>query len=147
MNYKFNEKSYKYRMFANLCLEEEQFREILNNYDIIISVPISKKRLKERGYNQSELIAKEISKKIQIQYKKNILLKTRNTVAQSTLNKEQREENARGIYEIRDVQKIYNKKILLVDDIYTTGSTVNECGRILKESNPQKIGILTLAKD
>lgn len=147
IKYKFNEKSYNYKMFANILLSEKNTCYKIQQYDIILPVPISKTRRKERGYNQSELIAKEISQKLNKQYSKNILYKTKNTTAQSTLNKEQREQNAKGVYEISNIEKIKNKKVLLVDDIYTTGSTVNECCRILKKASPQKIGILTIAKD
>lgn len=134
-------------MFAEMILSNNQTCKVLSQYEIITSVPISKKRKKERGYNQSELIAKEISKKLNIKYEKNVLYKVKNTVAQSKLNKRQREENARGVYEIRNKKEINKKKILLIDDIYTTGSTVNECSRVLQKIYPQKIGIFTIAKD
>ena len=62
-------------------------------------------------------------------------------------NKEERQNNIQGVYSLQNPQKITNQKILLVDDIYTTGSTVNECSKILKQANPKKIGVLVLAKD
>lgn len=134
-------------MFSEIILNDKEICELLSKYDMIISVPVSRKRKKERGYNQSELIAKEISKKLNMEYAKDVLYKTKNTIAQSKLNKEEREENAKGVYEIKNLNKITGKKILLIDDIYTTGSTVNECSKILKQANPKKIGIFTIAKD
>lgn len=134
-------------MFSEIILKDEELCKMLSKYEIIISVPVSKRRKKERGYNQSELIAKEICRKLDIQYAKDILYKTRNTIAQIKLNKEQREENAKGVFEIKNLNKINNKKVLLIDDIYTTGSTVNECSKILKQAHPEKIGIFTIAKD
>lgn len=121
----------------------------LKKYDIMIVIAISKQRNKERGYNQSELIAKEISKIIQIPIATKVLYKIKNTVPQSTLNREQREKNAKGVYKIRNINKIKNKKVLIVDDIYTTGNTVNECANILIQNGIMKkdIGILTIAKD
>jgi len=123
--------------------------ENLKKYDIIITVPISKKRKKERGYNQSILIAREISKIINAPIAKNILYKTKNTVPQSSLNKKQREENAKGVYKATNIANMYNKKILILDDIYTTGNTVNECARVLIEKGIKRtnIGVLTIAKD
>lgn len=123
--------------------------ENLKKYDIIIIVPISKHRKKERGYNQSYLIAKEISKIIKIPIAKKILYKIKNTVPQSSLNRKQREENAKGAYKIRNTTKLYNKKILLIDDIYTTGNTVNECAKVLMHNGVKRedIGVLTVAKD
>lgn len=161
LDYKFNEKSYMYKTFVNFLLNNKKIFENIKKYDKIIPVPISKKRYKERGYNQSLLIAKEISK--QMQHKKNLenkqkektnlelvnncLIKTKNIIEQSKLNKEERQNNIQGVYSLQNPQIITNQKILLVDDIYTTGSTVNECSKILKQSNPKKIGILVLAKD
>ena len=77
----------------------------------------------------------------------NCLIKTKNIIEQSKLNKEDRIQNIQGVYELKNQQLIENKKILLIDDIYTTGSTVNECSKILKQANPKRIGILVLAKD
>ena len=147
LNYKFNEKSYIYMTFVNLLLKDKKIFENIKNYDTIIPVPISKKRQKERGYNQCELIAKEIAKKIKLEYRNNCLIKTKNIIEQNKLNKEEREKNIIGVYNLENGQLLENKKILLIDDIYTTGSTVNECSKILRKANPNKIGILTIAKD
>ena len=123
--------------------------EILRKYEIIIIVPVSSQRKKKRGYNQSEIVAKEISSIINVPIERNILKKIKNTVPQSSLNKKQREENVKGVYKVRNINKLYDKKILLIDDIYTTGNTVNECAGILEEKgiNRTNIGVLTIAKD
>ena len=123
--------------------------EKLKIYDIIIIVPISNERKKERGYNQSELIARQIALLLDVPVIDNILYKFKNTVPQSTLNKAQREENAKDSYKAKNCYKIKDKKILLFDDIYTTGSTVNECAKVLVKNgvNRKQIGILTVAKD
>jgi len=76
-----------------------------------------------------------------------ILYKSKNIIAQSTLNKEQREENIKDVYALKNKKILSNKKVLLVDDIYTTGSTANECCRVLAEANTSKIGVMTIAKD
>lgn len=147
IDYKFNEKSYLYKTFANFLLKNQKFFEILKSYDTIIPVPISKKRKKERGYNQSTLIAREISKRLKIEINTSCLYKAKDIVAQSTLNKEEREQNIKGVYQLKNVKKLENKKILLIDDIYTTGSTLNECSKILRKSNPKVITCFTMAKD
>lgn len=128
-------------------LKNKKFFQILKSYDTIIPVPISKQRRQKRGYNQSELIAREIAKRAKINYNNQSLLKTKNIIEQSKLNKEQRQKNIQGVYQIRNPKKIANKKILLIDDIYTTGSTANECSKILEQASPKKIGVLTIAKD
>lgn len=147
LDYKFNEKTYIYLTFVNFLLKNKKIFENIKKYDTIIPVPISKKRLKERGYNQSLLISREIAQKTNLELVNNSLIKTKNIIEQSKLNKEDRMQNIQGVYELKNQQLIENKKILLIDDIYTTGSTVNECSKILQQGNPNKIGILVLAKD
>ena len=147
LDYKFNEKSYLYKTFVNFLLKNEKIFENIKKYDKIIPVPISKKRNKERGYNQSMLIAEEIANKTNLELMNNCLIKTKNIIEQSKLNKEDRQQNIQGVYSLQNERLITNKKILLVDDIYTTGSTVNECCKILQQANPKTIGVLVLAKD
>lgn len=147
IDYKFNEKSYIYKTFVNFLLKNKKIFENIKKYDKIIPVPISKKRYKERGYNQSLLIANEISKQTNLELVNNCLIKTKNIIEQSKLNKEDRQQNIQGVYSIQNEEIITNKKVLLIDDIYTTGSTVNECSKILQQARPERIGVLVLAKD
>ena len=147
IDYKFNEKSYLYKTFTNFLIKNEKLFEKIKSYYTIIPVPISKKRKKERGYNQSLLIAREISRKANIGLETKCLYKIKNTIEQSKLNKEEREKNAQNVYELKNGQIIENKEVLLLDDIYTTGNTVNACCEVLKKANPKKIGVLVLAKD
>lgn len=147
IKYKFNNKPYIYKTFSKIILKNKKTCGFLEKYDIIIPVPISKKRKYERGYNQTELISKEISKKLNIKFINNILIKTIDTKAQSELNKKDRATNIKNVFEIIDYEAIRNMNILIFDDIYTTGSTVNECARILKQVGAEKIGVLTIAKD
>lgn len=147
LDYKFNDKPYIYLTFVNFLLKNEKIFENIKKYDKITAVPISKKRLKTRGYNQSQLIAKEIARQTNLELVNNCIIKTKNIIEQSKLNREDREKNIKGVYQLKNKQLIENKKILLIDDIYTTGSTVNECSKILRQGNPKEIGILVLAKD
>lgn len=147
LDYKFNEKSYIYLTFVNFLLKNKKIFENIKKYDTIIPVPISKKRLKTRGYNQSLLIARQIAQQTNLELVNNCLFKTKNIIEQSKLNKEERRQNIQGVYELQNKQLIENKKILLIDDIYTTGNTVNECSKILRQGKPSKIGILVLARD
>ena len=147
INYKFNEKSYLYRSFVNFLLKKQKVFEIIKTYDIILPVPISKKRYKQRGYNQTELIAREISKRAGIELVTNCVYKERNNVPQSTLNKEDRIENVKNTYIIKNLKIIKDKRVIILDDIYTTGSTVNECSKLLKQNNVKEILVMTLAKD
>ena len=149
LDYKFNEEAYLYKTFVNFLLKNKNFFEKLEKYDTIIPVPISNKRLKSRGYNQSLLLAKEISRNTSFNLKlqEDCLFKVKDIIEQSKLNKEERAKNIQGVYKLFNEESLYNKKILLVDDIFTTGSTVNECSKILRKANPKTIGIFTIAKD
>ena len=147
IDYKFNDKSYLYKMFVNFLLKNQKIFENIKNYDTIIPVPISKKRKNERGYNQSLLIARNIAEKTNLELMNNCLIKTKNIIEQSKLNKEDRLQNIQGVYDLKNKKLLENRKILLIDDIYTTGSTANECSKTLRAAKPDKVGILVLAKD
>ena len=148
LSYKFKDKPYLYKMFSEFFVKNEKICGFLKKYDIIIPVPMTRKKLAQRGYNQSELIAKEISKNIKtLIYEKNILIKVKNTALQSSLNRKKRLENVKNVYKVQNEQKIKEKNILLFDDIYTTGATCKECIKNLKESGAKEICILTIAKD
>ena len=145
--YKFDEKPYMYVCFVNFILKNKKIFKKLQSYDTIIPVPISKKRMKERGYNQSLLIAKKLSKDVIIDLQTNCLFKTKNIIEQSKLNKEQRKQNIQNVYELKNREILNNKQILLIDDIYTTGSTVKECARVLQQAKPKRIDVLVIARD
>lgn len=155
IDYKFNDKSYLYKTFEKTLINNKKICEFIKAYDIIIPVPIHKKRKKERGYNQSSLIINEFAKELKKSYEKKIkinnkiLYKVKNTNKQSMLNKYERKANIDNAYKINEdmINLIENKNILIFDDIYTTGSTVNECAKMLKNAKPNKIDVFTYAKD
>ena len=148
LDYKFREKSYLYKIFSEIIIKNEKICRILKSYDIIIPVPIHKKRKKQRGYNQSELIARDIAFEIEnLKIENKVIIKNINNKQQGLLNKTERIKNVKNVYQIENVEKIKNKRIILFDDIYTTGSTVNEISRILKQNGAKEILVVTLAKD
>lgn len=147
IEYKFNEKSYLYKTFGKIILNNEKIYSFLKKYDIMICVPMYSKKKHLRGYNQSELIAKEIAKKLAIKLQANNLIKVRDTKKQSTLTKSQRKINLKDAFKIQKNEKIKDKNIILFDDIFTTGNTVEECSRMLKQAGAANIVILTLATD
>lgn len=147
IKYKFLNAPYLYYFFASVILDDLKLIEYIKKFDIIIPVPIHKKRRKKRGYNQSELIAKELSKKLNIQLHMNVLYKYINNLPQSSLNQEERKHNIKDAYILKNKELIENKNILIFDDIYTTGNTVNECSKLLKSAQVNNIGVLTIAKD
>jgi len=106
--------------------------EIWQN-SVLIPVPLDKNKFKDRGYNQSEELAKELSKILQIPVISNNLVKIKSTKPQMELSKEEREKNLENAFKIKNPSELTGKKIFLVDDVYTTGSTMQECAKTIKE--------------
>ncbi len=119
--------------------------EDFSNADVLIPVPISKERLYERGYNQSELFTKIISKKLDIPMITNALYKVKDTPPQSTLRFERRAENVKGAYKVYRSELIKDKSIILTDDVTTTRSSLNECAHMLKKAGAKSVVCVTFA--
>lgn len=115
-------------------------------YDSILPVPITRFKLMERHFNQSELIADMIKKYVHPSILKNLLIKYRNTPPQNLLTQAERAINLYGAFKIKRSHEISEKSFLLIDDIVTTGSTANELARILKENGAKRVDLLTIAK-
>ena len=133
-------------MFVELLTKNRKFAEKIKTYDYIISVPMYKKNKENRGYNQTEVIADQLEKTLKIKHLKKCLIKIKPNQKQSTLTERQRTENVKNVYKLENKNEIYNKRILLLDDIYTTGSTVKACVKELKKGKPQTIDVLVIAK-
>lgn len=147
IQYKFNNKSYLYKTFCEFIVKNKKAFDFIKSYDIIIPVPMHNRKKALRGYNQSELIAKELAKTAKIKIFTDILIKTKNNKVQSSLNKQDRKNNVKDVYKLVKKEKIYNKKVLIFDDIYTTGATIEACKKEILTANVKSVGILTLAKD
>ncbi len=147
ITYKFEDKNYLCHLFSTLILHQKEACTFLKQYDMILPIPIHAKRKRERGYNQSELVAKEVAKALNIQIQNDILLKQKNTKPQSSLKREDRLKNVQGVYKIKNRNKIQEKSIVIFDDIYTTGATTKQCRKMLKEAGAKRVGIFTIAKD
>lgn len=147
IKYKFNDKSYLNNMFVEIIKNNKKVRDFLKNYDIILPVPIHKKRINIRGFNQCDLIAKKIAKYFNISIDKKVITKKVDNKIQSTLGKKDREINIKNVYNVENKHNILNKSVVIFDDIYTTGATVNEIKKILLECGAKNVGILILAKD
>lgn len=116
-----------------------------NLFDFLIPVPLHRQRLRERGFNQALLLAKELSRRTGIPYRKRLLQKGRPTLPQVNLSGVEREKGVRGSFHIIGRKKLEGKSILLIDDVYTTGATVNECSKVLLAGGAERVDVLTLA--
>ncbi len=137
--FKFSNKPSYYRAFGMLLALKVQNTIQLDNIDLIIPVPLHKNRQKQRGYNQAELVAKYASKQLKVPFAENILIKTSESKNQSVLSRNERFFNLEGLFYVNNAETIINKNILLIDDIITTGSTVNQCSKALKQAGASTI--------
>jgi len=146
-------KNYKYNYLENLgnlltdILEKQARRLALDKNTIIVNLPLHKHKKRKRGFDQTELLAKKLSKRLNLNYYP-LLIRSKDNKAQAQLNKIARQKNVAAIF-------IINKKIslnqptnvLLIDDVVTTGSTLNEATKVLKKNNYKHIICLVLAKN
>ncbi len=116
------------------------------DYSLIIPVPLHIKRLRKRGFNQSLVLARAVEHKRQIPVNFSVLKRHKFTLTQTGSNRNERKENIKGAFEVTDKKKIDGKNIILIDDVYTTGATINECAKTLIKAGAQKVAVLTLAR-
>jgi len=149
-------------LFYESIIQNEQFQTQIKNPStssgwIFVPIPLSNTKLRKRGYNQAEILASELSKKLKIPVQ-NLLKRTRETKTQVGLTNLQRKLNVKEAFEIINLKSSIpsipssgprgiNQNILLVDDVATTGSTLSEAAKILKKNGAKKVFGLTLARD
>jgi len=117
---------------------------------VIIPIPLHRRKLKERGFNQSEELAKDISHFLNIPIWNKLLIRSKYTESQTKLNKLEREKNVQDSFKINYLSKnikLKNKKILLIDDIFTTGATMEECAKVLKREGASEVWGMVVARE
>jgi ComF family protein len=130
------------RLMAQGC---QEFLEACH-IDLIVPVPLHPKRLRWRGFNQSLLLARQVSHRIQVTIDPFILYRNRETTPQTQLTEDERKKNVRGAFAIAPGKSLEERSVLLVDDVYTSGATVNECSRVLLRGGAKEVCVLTLAR-
>ena len=115
------------------------------NIDAVIPVPLHKKKQRKRGYNQVTIFGKQIAKALQAEFMEDVLIKTTNTNSQVHKNRISRWFNNPEVFKASNIEKIANKHILLVDDLITTGATLESCILVLQKAPHVKISIATMA--
>lgn len=146
LNFKNKDATYLAKTFADWI--KNRYGGIITDTDIIIPVPIHKSKLFIRLYNQAAILAKRLSKISQKEFNPLILEKQKRTPSQEGLSRETRLKNLIGAFSINEkyAPQIKNKNILLIDDVLTTGATVNECAKMLKSASAKKVFVITIAK-
>lgn len=142
LGFKYKNKTYMAKYISNIMKEKLDLENI--KFDYITFVPLHKKRMRKRGFNQSEKIAKELGKMIDIPILDCIYRKS-NTNRLYNLNRKERKIELKNAFLVKEnINYVNGKNILLIDDIFTTGSTVNEISKLLKLNNVNKIFVMTL---
>lgn len=144
---------YKYNRMVHLAEDilglvtghfPDDFRD--SGFDYLIPVPLHKTKLKEREYNQTAILAEKISAFLSVPVNSNILIRDRYTQPQVDLSGVERWRNVRNAFRLKEKISLEDKNLLLLDDVFTTGATINECARVLRKTNPSGINVLTIAR-
>jgi len=132
--------------FAGFLLAEELIKsKRFQNLDCIIPVPLHRKKQQQRGYNQLTTFGKSLSETLKIPFKENLLIKTSSSTTQTKKNKFDRWKNTIESFELRDTTFLENKHILLIDDVVTTGATIEACAHTLQQPKNATLSIATIA--
>jgi ComF family protein len=118
----------------------------MQGYSMIMPVPLHIRRLRERGFNQSLILAKALAARHDIPLDFITLRRERDTPPQTLMGRKERQANIKGAFGVANKERVKNQHILLIDDVYTTGSTLAECARALLKSGASRVGVLTLAR-
>jgi ComF family protein len=143
--WKYRGKTYLTPFFAQWMAEGLNRYWEPDAFDLLVPVPLHPQRLRERGFNQVLLLVKEISVRTGIPYEKKILQKKRPTTPQVALSGMERERALRGAFHVIGKEGLTGRSVLLIDDVYTTGATVNECSKVLRRGGAKRVDVLTLA--
>jgi ComF family protein len=143
--WKYEEKIYLSSLFGEWM--ERSFSQYweASLFDLLVPVPLHPQRLRERGFNQALLLVRELSHRTGIPYRKRLLEKRGRTIPQVHLSGVDREKGVKGAFRLTHGEGVQGKVILLIDDVYTTGATVNECAKVLIAGGAQRVDVFTLA--
>lgn len=127
-------------------LMEPKLNALAESFDCIIPLPVTERRLWQRGFNQTFIIAEEIARITGKDVIPDVLVKTKNTKDQYILSKPERLKNIRGVFTARNCHAIQKKRVLLVDDLYTTGNTAHEASRVLLRNSVKDVIFCAIAR-
>ncbi len=144
--FKYRKKKRLSRFLSNLLWEFLIHNPDWMAMDFLVPVPLNKLRLKERGYNQSEILSRELSQLSKIKLSADNLRRKGLLSSQVKSSRKERTKNVADSFYLNEPKRFYNKKILLIDDVFTTGSTVDTCSRVLKEAGAEEVLVLTVAR-
>lgn len=143
---KYGKQIYLAKTFGGFLINIIEEFPLLAQCDLVVPVPLHRVRERERGFNQAHLLAEEIGNVMNACVSTKNLRRMRSVKPQVELPRSLRISNVRGIFDVRDAAEFRGKQVLLIDDVFTTGSTVNECSRVLIEAGAKRVSVLTAAR-
>ena len=146
LKYKYSSNPYLSYPAINRLINTGEEEYCWSDYDLIIPVPLHPRKARERGFNQSGVLSAGLSRRTGISLSKRALVRTRYTKTQTRLSRKDRQENVEGAFRLSAGADLNGKSVILVDDVYTTGATVNECAKVLIAAGVVKVDVLTLAR-
>ena len=129
--------------FAEVAVEKYRDWIIARDIEAIVPIPMFWGKMRQRGYNQADVFAKALSRELELPVESQLVYRVKNTVPQKELNDRQRKDNLKGAFQVR-TNIVKYKRVLLVDDIYTTGATINAVGEVLKTIGVEEIYFLCI---
>ena len=144
--FKYSDRLHSVHTFAPWLIRSG--RTLIEQTDFIVPVPLHRRRLRERRFNQSALLAQEIAARTEKAHIPDALLRIRHTQPQQGLSVKERNKNVRGAFAVKEsyLKTLKGKNVLLIDDVFTSGATLNECARILKAKGAAEVNVLTIAR-
>ena len=143
--FKYNSKTSLCKTFVPLMIDFiDRYHIPIDKFDLISPIPLHPVRLRERGYNQSALLSLALSKHYGVVHKKNLLIRQKNTTTQTELGAKQRWTNMEAAFRIKNSTDVKNRTILVIDDLYTTGATLQNAAIVLKNAGAARVCALTL---
>lgn len=145
-SFKYNHNTYLAGTLAQLMIDFSLAHVDTKKIDVITYVPLHWKKQRERGFNQAELLAKRLSGRLNIQVLHGGLSRIKNIPSQVELPRVRRLDNVKGAFKVIKPMKFAQKRVLLIDDVFTTGATLNECGRVIMEAGAKDVWVFSLAR-
>ena len=143
--FKYARQKFLFRILNDFVITHKKLKEIVPDIDVVVPVPLHWLKKMNRGFNQSELLSLGIQRYFSKPMSSNNLCRIKNTESQTHLSKSQRQVNIHNAFFVKCPRSFQGKKILLVDDVLTTGVTASECSKKLKESGARSVHLLVLA--
>lgn len=132
------------RMLGRLAAGEMAAEGFFDGMDLLIPLPLARRRERERGYNQSAMIAEGVAEITRLRVERHAVERTRDTPSQTTMERSRRSDNVEGAFRLRDPERVSGHHVLLIDDITTTGATLAACARVLLGAGGVTVSVLTL---